>query len=83
LPIYKQSTAPPIERQKTFYIRNLGAISLPHSAVLFSLSTLNYFGRLTDDDCEGFCSKGNNATFDKLMRDFCDTRILFAMGLFR
>jgi hypothetical protein len=48
----------------------------------FGLSTLNYIGRLPDNDREGICSKENNATFDKLMRDFNGTRIPFAMELF-
>lgn len=48
----------------------------------FGLSVLNYLGRLPDDDREGVCSKENNATFDKLMRDFRNVRIPFAMELF-
>lgn len=48
----------------------------------FGLSVLNFCGRLPDIDREGICSKENNATFDKLMRDFNNTRIPFAMELF-
>lgn len=48
----------------------------------FSLSVLSYCGRLPDIDRDGTCSKENNATFDKLMRDFNGIRIPFAMELF-
>lgn len=48
----------------------------------FGLSVLSYCGRLPDIDREGTCSKENNATFDKLMRDFNGIRIPFAMELF-
>lgn len=48
----------------------------------FALSVLNYCGRLVGDDIEGLCSFENNATFDKLMRDFKNTPIPFAMELF-
>lgn len=48
----------------------------------FGLSVLSLCGRLPDVDREGECSKENNATFDKLMRDFRDTTIPFAMELF-
>lgn len=48
----------------------------------FGLSVLSFIGRLPDVDREGECSKENNATFDKLMRDFRGVRIPFAMELF-
>lgn len=48
----------------------------------FGLSVLSFLGRLPDTDREGECSKENNATFDKLMRDFRGARIPFAMELF-
>lgn len=48
----------------------------------FGLSVLSLCGRLPDTDREGECSKENNATFDKLMREFRDTPIPFAMHLF-
>ena len=48
----------------------------------FGLSVLSLCGRLPDIDREGECSQENNATFDKLMRDFKDTPIPFAMELF-
>lgn len=48
----------------------------------FGLSVLSFLGRLPDVDREGECSKENNATFDKLMRDFRDMPIPFAMELF-
>lgn len=48
----------------------------------FSLCVLNFCGRLNGDDIEGICSHENNVTFDKLMRDFKDTPIPFAMELF-
>ena len=48
----------------------------------FGLSVLSVCGRLPDVDREGECSQENNATFDKLMRDFAGTRIPFAMELF-
>lgn len=47
-----------------------------------ALSILNLCGRLRGDDTEGLCSAENNATFDKLMRDFRQTPIPFAMELF-
>lgn len=46
------------------------------------LSVLSLCGRLPDIDREGECSQENNATFDKLMRDFRGTPIPFAMELF-
>lgn len=48
----------------------------------FGLSVLSLCRRLPDVDREGECSRENNATFDKLMRDFKNTRIPFAMELF-
>lgn len=48
----------------------------------FGLSVLSFLGRLPDNDRDGVCSKENNATFDKLMRDFRNTPIPFAMELF-
>lgn len=48
----------------------------------FSLCVLNYCGRLQSDEPEIVCSQFNNATFDKLMRDFKDIEIPFAMELF-
>lgn len=48
----------------------------------FGLSVLNFCGRLAGDDVEGLCSYENNVTFDKLMRDFRDSKIPFAMELF-
>lgn len=48
----------------------------------FGLSVLSFIGRLPDVDREGECGKENNATFDKLMRDFKECRIPFAMELF-
>lgn len=48
----------------------------------FGLSVLSICDRLPDIDREGECSQENNATFDKLMRDFKDTPIPFAMELF-
>lgn len=48
----------------------------------FGLSVLSFCGRLPDVDREGECSSENNATFDKLMRDFQGVRIPFAMELF-
>ena len=48
----------------------------------FSLCVLNFCGRLQGDEPEIICSLFNNATFDKLMRDFKDTKIPFAMELF-
>lgn len=48
----------------------------------FALSVLHFCGRLTGEDVEGICSFENNATFDKLMRDFKDIPIPFAMELF-
>lgn len=48
----------------------------------FSLSVLSLCGRLPDTDRDGECSQENNATFDKLMRDFSGQTIPFAMELF-
>lgn len=48
----------------------------------FGLSVLNFIGRLPDLDREGTCGPENNATFDKLMRDFAGAPIPFAMELF-
>lgn len=48
----------------------------------FALSVLSFLGRLPDIDREGECSKENNATFDKLFRDFRAAPIPFAMELF-
>lgn len=48
----------------------------------FGLSVLSICGRLPDDDREGECGPENNATFDKLMRDFAGKPIPFAMELF-
>lgn len=48
----------------------------------FGLSVLSLCGRLPDIDRQGECSHENNATFDKLMRDFRDTPIPFAMENF-
>lgn len=48
----------------------------------FGLSVLSVCGRLPDIDREGVCSQENNATFDKLMRDFAGATIPFAMELF-
>lgn len=48
----------------------------------FGLSVLSYLGRLPDIDREAVCCKENNATFDKLMRDFKGVPIPFAMELF-
>ena len=48
----------------------------------FGLSVLSLCGRLPDIDREGECSQENNATFDKLMRDFKGVRIPFAMEFF-
>lgn len=48
----------------------------------FGLSVLSLCGRLPDIDREGVCSRENNATFDKLIRDFSSVRIPFAMELF-
>lgn len=48
----------------------------------FSLCVLNFCGRLQGDEPDILCSQFNNATFDKLMRDFRDTKIPFAMELF-
>lgn len=48
----------------------------------FGLSVLNFIGRLPSEDQEGGCSRENNATFDKLMRDFKCVPIPFAMELF-
>lgn len=48
----------------------------------FGLSILSLRGRLPDIDREGECCHENNATFDKLMRDFSGRPIPFAMELF-
>lgn len=48
----------------------------------FSLCVLNFCGRLQGDEPDIICSQFNNATFDKLMRDFKDIKIPFAMELF-
>ena len=48
----------------------------------FSLCVLNFLGRLQGEEPEIICSQFNNATFDKLMRDFKDIEIPFAMELF-
>ena len=48
----------------------------------FALCVLNFCGRLQGDEPEIVCSQFNNATFDKLMRDFKDIEIPFAMELF-
>ncbi len=48
----------------------------------FGLSVLSLTGRLPDLDREGECGRENNATFDKLMRDFKGCKIPFAMELF-
>lgn len=48
----------------------------------FGLSVLSFCGRLPDIDREGECSQENNATFDKLMRDFAQAPIPFTMELF-
>lgn len=48
----------------------------------FGLSVLSLCGRLPDIDRAGECSPENNATFDKLMRDFAGQPIPFAMELF-
>lgn len=48
----------------------------------FALSVLNYTGRLSGDEPEFLCGYENNATFDKLMRDFKDKPIPFVMELF-
>ena len=48
----------------------------------FGLSVLSICGRLPDIDREGECSQENNATCDKLMRDFGGQPIPFAMELF-
>lgn len=46
------------------------------------LSVLSLCGRLPDIEREIVCGQDNNATFDKLMRDFAGVRIPFAMELF-
>lgn len=46
------------------------------------LSVLSILGRLPDKERSIECGKDNNATFDKLMRDFKHTTIPFAMELF-
>lgn len=47
----------------------------------FALSVLNYTGRLAGEQ-EFICGFENNATFDKLMRDFKNKPIPFVMELF-
>ncbi len=54
----------------------------PSKSLILVLSVLSICERLPDIDREGECSQENNATFDKLMRDFKDTPIPFAMELF-
>lgn len=48
----------------------------------FALSLLNYIGRLVGEEQEFLCGFDNNATFDKLMRDFKNQPIPFVMELF-
>ena len=48
----------------------------------FALSVLNYIGRLVGEEPEFLCGFDNNATFDKLMRDFKNKPVPFAMELF-
>lgn len=48
----------------------------------FGLSVLNYTGRIIGEELEFLCGYDNNATFDKLMRDFNDFPIPFVMELF-
>lgn len=48
----------------------------------FSLCVLNLCGRLQGEEQDIICSQFNNATFDKLMRDFKEVEIPFAMELF-
>ena len=48
----------------------------------FALSVLNYTGRLVGEEPEFLCGFENNATFDKLMRDFKNQPIPFVMELF-
>lgn len=48
----------------------------------FALSVLNYTGRLIGEELEFLCGFENNATFDKLMRDFKNQPIPFVMELF-
>ena len=48
----------------------------------FCLSVLSLCGRHPDVDREGECGPENNATFDKLIRDFAGQPIPFAMELF-
>lgn len=48
----------------------------------FALSVLNFTGRTAGNTPEELCGADNNATFDKLVRDFRDKRIPFAMELF-
>lgn len=62
-----------VERRRGQYTqgeRNLG------------LSILNYLGRISGEEPEFLCGSYNNATFDKLMRDFRNARIPFVMELF-
>ena len=48
----------------------------------FGLSVLNFTGRLMGEEPEFLCGFENNATFDKLMRDFKNQPIPFVMELF-
>lgn len=48
----------------------------------FALCVLNLCGRLQGEEVDLICSQFNNATFDKLMRDFKNREIPFAMELF-
>ena len=48
----------------------------------FALSVLNYTGRLVGEEPEFLCGFENNATFDKLIRDFKNQPIPFVMELF-
>lgn len=48
----------------------------------FALSVLNYTGRVVGDEPEFLCGPDNNATFDKLIRDFKNQPIPFVMELF-
>ena len=61
-------------------LRRGGRYSQPERNL--GLSVLSVCGRLPDTDREGECSQENNATFDKLMRDFAGQPIPFAMELF-
>jgi len=48
----------------------------------FGLSVLSLCGRLRDVERDIVCSRYNNITFDRLMREFRGVRIPFAMELF-